>query len=131
MLVTASGAGGNKPFAQLGKNNPQNARRFYQPPDIALDKNNNRLLINIGSGYRAHPLNPHVDDRFYSLRADLTQNPIAPLTESDLHQATRSFDNTFDKQQSIANINAKQGWYLPLTIGKDENVMVKFFRTGP
>jgi len=121
-LVTASGPFSNTPFAQLGENNPKNARRFYQEPDVALDRGNNRLLVNIGSGYRAHPLNTHVDDRFYSLHADLTSSPNFPLTESDLHQATRSFDH-FDKEKTIKAINTAQGWYLPLEIGKGEKVL--------
>jgi len=119
-LVTASGAAKNAPFAQLGQNDPQNARRFFQTPDIV--HNGSGLSVNIGSGYRAHPLNPNVDDRFYSLRANLTSSPNLPLTESNLHQATRSFDN-FDKEQTIKDINASQGWYLPLTIAKGEKVL--------
>ncbi|KXU39138.1 hypothetical protein AXE65_10195 [Ventosimonas gracilis] len=121
-LVTASGRRSNAPFAQLGKNNPKNARRFYQEPDVALDRGNNRLLVNIGSGYRAHPLNSNVDDRFYSLHADITRSPDLPLTESDLHQATRSFDH-FDQEKAIKAINTAKGWYLPLEIGRGEKVL--------
>jgi len=116
-LVTASGANVNAPFAQLGEDNPENARRFYQEPDVALDRSNNRLLVNIGSGYRAHPLNANVDDRFYSLHADLTSSPDLPLTEANLHEATRSFDN-FDKEQTVKAINTAQGWYLPLKLAR-------------
>jgi len=122
-LVKASGADGNRPFARLGENNPKNARRFYQEPDIALDKGSQTLYVNIGSGYRAHPLNTKVEDRFYSLRTDLTSSPLVPLTEDDLHQATRTFDESFDKDITVSAINAKQGWYLPLTISAGEKVV--------
>jgi len=121
-LVIASGYDAHQPFAQLGNNDPQNARRFFQEADVALDRSNNHLLINIGSGYRAHPLNTNVNDRFYSLRANLTSSPNLPLTEKDLHQAIRSFSN-FNKEQTIKAINSAQGWYLPLTIGKGEKVL--------
>jgi len=47
-------------------------RRFYTSPDIALfdDEILDRrfVAISIGSGYRAHPLDTSVTDRFYSLR---------------------------------------------------------------
>jgi len=123
-LVTASGLAGNKPFALLGSNNPKNARRFYHEPDIAIDKKGSRrqLMLNIGSGYRAHPLNTQVNDRFYSLRAGLTNDILLPITENDLHPATRSFDN-FNLVQAIQSILTKRGWYMPLTIGAGEKVL--------
>jgi len=47
-------------------------RRFYNSPDVAIFSDNiqNRrfLAVNIGSGYRAHPLDNSNDDRFYSIR---------------------------------------------------------------
>ena len=47
-------------------------RRFYSEPDIAMFKDarldRRFLAINIGSGYRAHPLDNSATDRFYSLR---------------------------------------------------------------
>ena len=76
---------GNKPntlvaggvIARLGAeglNNPKatDTRRFYTSPDVSMfvDKRQDRrfLAINIGSGYRAHPLDNSAGDRFYSLR---------------------------------------------------------------
>ncbi len=64
-------------IAQLGAegmSNPGSAetRRFYATPDVAMftDKNLDRrfLAINIGTGYRAHPLDDSASDRFYSVR---------------------------------------------------------------
>jgi len=47
-------------------------RRFYSEPDVAMfnDARQGRryLAINIGSGYRAHPLDNSAADRFYSIR---------------------------------------------------------------
>lgn len=64
-------------IAQLGAEGlatPSDAetRRFYNSPDVAIFNDNlqNRrfLAINIGSGYRAHPLDNTNNDRFYSIR---------------------------------------------------------------
>jgi type IV pilus assembly protein PilY1 len=63
-------------IAQLGAegNAVGNAdtRRFYNSPDVAVFNDNvqNRrfLAINVGSGYRAHPLDNTNADRFYSVR---------------------------------------------------------------
>jgi type IV pilus assembly protein PilY1 len=64
-------------IAQLGAeglSNPglEDTRRFYNSPDVAIfnDNTQNRrfLAINIGSGYRAHPLDNSNSDRFYSIR---------------------------------------------------------------
>ena len=64
-------------IAQLGAEGhddptPADTRRFYTTPDIAMfvDKRLNRryMAINIGSGYRAHPLDNSASDKFYSIR---------------------------------------------------------------
>jgi type IV pilus assembly protein PilY1 len=56
----------------LGSPGLADTRRFYNSPDVAIFNDNlqNRrfLAINIGSGYRAHPLDNSNDDRFYSIR---------------------------------------------------------------
>ena len=47
-------------------------RRFYNSPDVSIftDRNQNKqfISVSIGSGYRAHPLDNEVADRFYSVR---------------------------------------------------------------
>ena len=62
-------------FASLGRAggagaNPTDARRFYYAPDVSMLKTNGSVYLNIaiGSGYRGHPLNEDIHDRFYSLR---------------------------------------------------------------
>ncbi len=58
-------------------------RRFYTTPDVAMftDKRQDRryLAMNIGSGYRAHPLDNSASDRFYSLR---DPNVFSPLSQA-------------------------------------------------
>ena len=87
-------------FANLG--NAQDAthpvattRRFYYAPDVALARPRGQaafLALNIGSGYRASPLNEQVEDRFYSLRdyglftkrTQAEYNAWTPLTDGGL-----------------------------------------------
>ena len=85
-------------FGAEGIENPSAAqtRRFYSEPDVSMFKDPRHerryLSINIGSGYRAHPLDNSAADRFYSLRdanifTKLSQteyNNYDIVTESDL-----------------------------------------------
>lgn len=60
-------------------------RRFYEPPSIVQVRDSTYSdqadydYVLIGSGYRAHPLNTTVEDRFYALR----DRYISGLTDSD------------------------------------------------
>jgi type IV pilus assembly protein PilY1 len=64
------------------------ARRFYYPPDWSVVSRRGMptfLNLAIGSGYRGHPLNTSIQDRFYSIRdyqpyAKLTTDQYAKLT---------------------------------------------------
>jgi len=51
-------------------------RRFFYEPDVALVRDNGErfLSIAIGSGWRSHPLNTKVKDRFYVLRSNDVYN---------------------------------------------------------
>ena len=58
------------------------SRRFYNAPDVALMKRRGKspfYNIALGSGYRGHPLNSEIRDRFYSVR-DYT--PFIKLTQA-------------------------------------------------
>jgi type IV pilus assembly protein PilY1 len=81
-------------IAQLGAeglSSPSAAdtRRFYSTPDVAMftDKRQDRryLAINIGSGYRAHPLDNSAADRFYSVR---DPNVFSPLSQAQYNSYT-------------------------------------------
>jgi len=56
----------------IGTPSAADTRRFYTSPDVSMfvDKRQDRryLAINLGSGYRAHPLDNSAGDRFYSIR---------------------------------------------------------------
>ena len=97
-------------FATLG--NGQDAthpvattRRFYYAPDVALARPRGQaafLSINVGSGYRASPLNEQVEDRFYSLRdyglftkrTQAQYNAWVPLTDGGLTDVTTNVTPT-------------------------------------
>lgn len=68
-------------IASIAGSDEAGNRRFYNKPNVALVKNKQKgdyLTISIGSGYRAHPLNEAIEDRFYLIK-DL--NPYsAPAT---------------------------------------------------
>jgi type IV pilus assembly protein PilY1 len=78
-----------------------NARRFYAQPDISLVATRGvspYLNIAIGSGYRGHPLNTGIQDRFYGLRdfnvsTKLTQaqyNALSVVHDTDMTDITDS-----------------------------------------
>lgn len=116
-------------IADLSGSGIKDARRFYNEPDVALIARNGRryLSVSIGSGWRAHPLNENVDDRYYLLQQNSVYSKPAgygknvgtlanpswtPLLESDLNNVSNDLDPDF-------NTN---GWYLHLE-GTGEKVL--------
>jgi hypothetical protein len=110
-------------FATLGAptSGTGDVRKFFYEPDVALFRYRGKfiLTIAIGSGYRAHPLNAAISDRFYVLMDenvfDLPPTSFTAITNSDL--------------ASISSLNGKalpetnyKGWYLDLP-GNDEKVL--------
>ncbi len=92
-------------FATLGAGHltsptAQDARRFYYAPDVSVVTPRGSapyINIAIGSGYRGHPLDTVIRDRFYSLRDyqpfnrrtnTSYQSPWAPITDSALEDVT-------------------------------------------
>lgn len=61
---------------------PEDVRRFYNTPDIVnvVKGLNIFLSINIGSGYRAHPLDTRIYDEFFSVR-DFDSTHVIPTDE--------------------------------------------------
>ena len=108
-------------MADLSGTDVTHARRFYAEPDVALIVREGKrfLSVSIGSGWRAHPLNTTVEDRFYMIRTDnvysrpegygrnigTESNPIwTPITEADLVNVTNDVE---------AQLN-DYGWMLDL-----------------
>ncbi|MFT5720705.1 MAG: type IV pilus assembly protein PilY1 [Motiliproteus sp.] len=112
-------------LASLGGSDEASNRRFYYPPDLALavDGKQRYLSLAIGSGFRAHPLNTAIDDRFYMIKQLATHaKPTrwTTLTETDLYDATDNHIGGNDAalqasaQVALSNsdVDRKEGWYL-------------------
>ncbi|WP_207063343.1 PilC/PilY family type IV pilus protein [Motiliproteus sp. SC1-56] len=112
-------------IADLAGTDAANNRRFYYAPDLALavEGKDRYLSLAIGSGYRAHPLNMAIEDRFYMIKLfDTYDEPSSwtTLTEADLYDATDNHIMQGDANQqneaevalSNSHTNRKQGWYL-------------------
>lgn len=122
--VIAELAGDTAP-AEAGSDSPDN-RRFYYPPDIALisHKNTQFFSISIGSGWRAHPLDEDVQDRFYMIENhDIRSAPTdaegnvsyTKLTHDDLYNATANLvQEGADTVAERSSLNSAQGWYIDL-----------------
>ena len=116
-------------IADLAGSTKASNRRFYYAPDLSLgvDQSDHFLAIGIGSGYRAHPLNEDVEDRFYLIKQDdyiySAPSSYSKKTESDLYDVTLNLlvEGT-DAEQKAAEValsssdaSKKDGWYLRLT----------------
>ncbi len=96
----------------LGSPTLADTRRFYNTPDVSLFNDNaqNRrfLAVSIGSGYRAHPLENGITDRFYSIRDKNVFNQMSqaeydaftPYTEADLVEVSGTVGTTIGSGQA-------------------------------
>lgn len=132
-------------IAQVGDSSQEGNLRFYNKPNVSLVKDKQLgdfLTIAIGSGYRAHPLNTTIEDRFYMIK---DRNPYtAPSTYSTIREASSTlttFTDVEDIDQSllynatsvassgtITNalrtlISYGSGWYVEL--GASEKVLAE------
>lgn len=126
-------------LANLGGSTEADNRRFFYPPDLVITNHQGTYIsLNIGSGYRAHPLNPvnangtpgaRVNDRFYSLRdpyvvgaipAGTIVTTITDGVSGNLFDATSSLVTSTADITSLAN---SSGWYITLGNGSGEKVL--------
>ncbi len=97
-------------------------RRFYYAPDVAyiVDGNTKYLSIALGSGWRAHPLDEVVEDRFYMIRdSNIFTIPTSytKLTESNLYNATDNLigqGTSAEKTTAVTQMAAANGWYIKM-----------------
>lgn len=99
-------------------------RRFYYTPSVALARQNGvtYLALAIGSGWREHPLDTVVDDRFYVVKQAAAFGPpsggsYTKLTEANLSDITDNLVQQGTEAQqtaAVADLAAKQGWYIRL-----------------
>lgn len=115
-------------IAHLGGSDAAGNRRFYNAPDIALSlpaENDPILTISMGSGYRAHPLEVGVQDRFYVLfDPDVSVGSVkmfkdGPIDDpaADLYDATANKIGDSDPDVSAAErlkLFTKRGAFIDL-----------------
>ena len=99
-------------------------RRFYAAPDVVPTTINRKLviLLNIGSGYRGHPLDTTISEQFFSIRdfdaygvINRADYPATPVTIGQLA------DITDDPSPALPFSTA--GWRLRLEQGAGEKVL--------
>ena len=107
-------------FADLGGTGAD-YRKFFFEPDVSVfkDSGKERLVLSIGSGYRSHPLNAAIEDRFYVLSDENVRSvpPInqAALTDADLMPTSALSGGSF--------MPSHGGWYKSLNNGSGEKVL--------
>lgn len=72
LLSAANTQGGI--VASISGSGPSDTRRFYQTPMLYKIPNTSLVSVNLGSGYKAHPLVKDNTDRFYSFRFPIEAN---------------------------------------------------------
>jgi type IV pilus assembly protein PilY1 len=118
-------------IAELADDTAEGNRRFYNAPDVSVVRRDGEqvMMISIGSGYRAHPLDKVIDDRFYVIQQSdfkngkpagygmLDAGTYRPIGEGDLFDVT---DNVLGQGSDLDKLTARQalaiskGWYLSL-----------------
>jgi len=117
-------------IADFGENDSvAGARRFYGSPDLSLSRGDGGQLqmnIGIGSGYRAHPLNNNIDDRFFLYQYPFaghgdnygievstdTYSPAVPLDLFDTTENAIGQGNATEQEQAQGALAGKQGWFI-------------------
>ncbi len=109
-------------LAALGNNTGSDLRKFFYEPDVAFFRHQGKFLLTIaiGSGYRSHPLNENIVNRFFVLRDQyvlrLPDASFKTIQETDLLKAP------VDSTQKLLD-NSYYGWYRELNIIQHEKVL--------
>lgn len=111
-------------IAEFGGTIEAENRRFYYQVDVAVTKPPGKpqyISLNVGSGFRAHPLNGKVQDEFYSFRDPYVYTVPTTYTSIDttnLYDATANVIGTGTDDEIAAAVstllNDKKGWKISL-----------------
>jgi type IV pilus assembly protein PilY1 len=106
----------------VGAAGPADTRRLYNSPDVSVfidDQHDKRYLsVNIGSGYRAHPLDKSAADRFFSLR---DANVFNPLTQAQYDSYPIAYDSDLVEVSGQLGVQLQPGdagWKFSLPAGE-------------
>lgn len=119
-------------LGDFGGDTEASSRRFYYSPDVSEISlaDEHYYAVAVGSGFRAHPLNNSIEDRFYMIKdtgvftfddAGLFERPDVAYTESDLYDATLSLLTSSDsevREVAVTEFADKNGWYLSMDGGE-------------
>ena len=116
---------------------PAQQRRFFEPPSVVQVRDNifsneeNYDYVLLGTGYRPHPLDKAVEDRFYAFRDfqtganemnDKDENNVADTDDEYPQPSDQAFTNndlinvtTTALDSSIAEHRASSGWFYDFT----------------
>jgi Tfp pilus tip-associated adhesin PilY1 len=114
-------------LAALGDNTGTDLRKFFAEPDVAFFRHNGRFLLTvaIGSGYRAHPLNENIVDRFYVLRDQYAlRTPDASFQTITETGSSQPLIAPVDKTKNLLD-NDYFGWYRELNAINHEKVLAR------
>jgi len=110
--------------ADLDSPTSADMRRFYNQADIVdvYTREGTRFMaVNIGSGYRAHPLDRQTDEQSFSIR----DWAVSTVPENEDYDDPVLFDDTIDISSGMAiNMDSSQrGWRVPLVASSGEKVL--------
>lgn len=115
-------------LADFGGGSATDARRQYYSADVSEISlaNEHYYAVALGTGYRAHPLNTTIQDKFYMIKdtgvfaIDETgafTRPSTPYSQEDLYDATQHLLTSSDdaeKELEVAQFAQKHGWFISL-----------------
>ena len=107
-------------FASLGGTGAD-SRKFFFEPDVSIFKHSGqtRLVVSIGSGYRARPLNADIEDRFYVLNDENVmaspESTMIPIRDTDLRSSSSLSGESF--------LPGGKGWFKTLENGLGEKAL--------
>ncbi len=109
---------------ELGGSPPASeVRRFFAAPDVVpvIRDESIYIALNIGSGYRAHPLDSSADDQFFSVR----DFAVFEVIDTDDYPPPLTVDNLPDITDVGAPVLApdEAGWRLQMVLGDGEKVL--------
>ncbi len=125
-------------IADLADADIEGNRRFYYPPSVAIDKDDNDkayTALILTSGYRAHPTDKDVQDKIFMIR----DTPVngAPTTyetlvvnnsRQDLYDATANIIGqgaVAAKETARISLNGLDGWFVDLDKSVGEKGLTK------
>lgn len=104
--------------------NAADLRRFYSAPDVVPTVINRKLviLLNIGSGYRGHPLDTAISEQFFSVRDFNAYGVIDTAAYPDTPVSVDQLTDITDDPSPTLPFSAA-GWRLQLNQGPGEKVL--------